>query len=81
MMPRPDYLKKISNQLFGRPLGGYNSNFSVTIKQIKDANITIMPTSNPYDHFLFKNGVLNLLELHVHRASSLIGLGDNVIAQ
>ena len=81
MMPRADNLKNISNQLFGQRLGGYNSNFSVTIKQIKDADINIMPTVKPDEHFLYKHGVLYLLKLDVHRASSLIGLGENVIAQ
>ena len=80
-MPRPDYLKNISNQLFGQRLGGYNSVFSVTIKQIKDADITIMPTSKIHEHFLYKHDVLFLLELDVRRTTSLTGLEKNVIAQ
>jgi len=80
-MPRPDYLKNISNKLFGQPLGGYNSEFSVTIKQIKDADITIMPTSKIHEHLLYKNGVLFLLELDVRCATSLTALRSNVIVQ
>jgi len=80
-MPRPDYLKNISNQLFGQRLGGHNSHFSVTIKQIKDADITIRPTSSIHEHFLYKHGVLLLLELDARRTISLSGLEGNVIAQ
>lgn len=81
-MPRPKpYLKNIANQLFGQRLGGYNSHFSVTIKQIKDADITIMPTKKIHEHFLYKNGVLFLLEIDERRTISLRGLGGNVIAR
>ena len=80
-MPRPNYLKNISNQLFGQRLGGYNSEFSITIKQIKDADITIMPTIKIHEHLLYKHGVLFLLELDARCATSLTALESNVVVQ
>lgn len=80
-MPRATHLKNASIQLFDQPLGGDISPFSVTIKQIKDADITIKPTSHFHEHFLYKSGVLYLAELDERRAFSLNGLSGNVIAK
>ena len=79
--PRLGCLKNISNEIFGQRLSGYNSEFSVTLKQIKDADITIKPTNNLIEHLLYKKGVLYLLELSDRWIYVLVGLENNLIAQ